>query len=62
MGDQTIDEWLDSFPPLDIEHATEAEILHMRMMGLTQDEEKRMRKRAQELGIWEPIEKPKINN
>lgn len=59
MTDQTIEEWLNSFPPLDIEHATEAEILHMRMMGLTRDEEKRMRMRATELGLMHPIEKPK---
>lgn len=53
------EKWKENFPPLDIEHANEEELMRMRMIGMTRDEEVRARKRAQELGIWEPIEKPK---
>jgi len=39
------------FPPLDIEHASKEELLSYRMIGLTEDEEHRMFKRAEELGL-----------
>lgn len=39
------------FPPLDIENATEKEILRYRMLGLSSDEERRVIKRAIELGM-----------
>lgn len=40
-----------NFPPLDISHATAEEILHLRMVGLSIEDEKKALARAKELGM-----------
>lgn len=52
------EEWQAQFPPLDIEHATKREAYGMLMMGLTHDEEVRLRKRYYELGMDKDDPKP----
>lgn len=40
-----------NFPPLDIAHMTVDELLHLRMVGLSNEEEKEAIARAKELGM-----------
>ncbi|ETY72671.1 hypothetical protein [Lactiplantibacillus fabifermentans] len=57
MSNDWFDEWRSNFKPLDIEHANEEELLHYRMLGMTEHDEERVLKRAKELGIWSEINK-----
>jgi len=40
-----------NFPPLDIAHMTAEELLHLRMVGLSPEDEKKAIARAKELGM-----------
>jgi len=40
-----------NFPPLDLAHATKEELLHYRMVGLSEEDEKKAIARAKELGM-----------
>lgn len=58
MAFDLIEKMNKNFPPLDIAHATAEEILHLRMVGLSIEDEKKALARANELGMLHHTDQP----
>jgi len=51
MAFNLLEELDKNFPPLDIAHATKEDLLRLRMVGLSDEDEKKAIARAKELGM-----------